>query len=338
MAAVVICWAILAGCRRVGGLGGGPLPVQRPWAARQHATCCEPSRDNASSPYSRDDDLFLWGRRTAPVEEVAAALGRGTRGVAARLRRLEDPLSEGHRRLFFQDRFGTPTAGSGGGKPEPGSPAALRPAREVVDRVLWDPALDAADFRVGYRDRFKLALSEAPFTEPNTSVQGPERLLVYALPEHRIEYIKYRKRLVWRKETRLDLVFGSGVHCGDPLKIQQVVSSYAEWAAARSARAREARAGALAHLGSDELLSSFFELLGRVRNGELSRADFVDEALSPELFGAGADAGGGEALIGVLRELPDEFSELREALLELVAERVRSLRLLSAGTSQAVPS
>jgi hypothetical protein len=39
-------------------------------------------------------------------------------------------------------------------------------------------------------------------------VKGQERMLMKALPEHRIEYVKYRERLVWDKHLRLDLVFG----------------------------------------------------------------------------------------------------------------------------------
>ena len=58
-------------------------------------------------------------------------------------------------------------------------------------------------------------------------------MLVLALPEHRIEALWYRKRLVWHKASRRDDIFGSrGLQPdGSGLKIQQVLTEYDEWAA-----------------------------------------------------------------------------------------------------------
>ena len=100
--------------------------------------------EHVHEPYTREDDAFLWANRGRPAEEVAAELGRGAKSCAARLQRLRNPSSEGHRRLFGEDD-----------EEEEGKAAALRPAHECIQRVIHDPALDAADFVVGYRDRFR---------------------------------------------------------------------------------------------------------------------------------------------------------------------------------------
>ena len=81
--------------------------------------------------------------------------------------------------------------------------------RECIQRILYGGDLDGADFTIGYRDRFRDEPCEAPFDAPNKNVAGGERALVHALPEHRILYLKYKRRLVWHKEQRLDDVFGS---------------------------------------------------------------------------------------------------------------------------------
>jgi uncharacterized protein (UPF0248 family) len=299
---------------------------------------CAP--DRASLPFSLAEDRKLWQRRTEPVEETAVLLGRGAKGVAARLRRLSDERTEGHRRLFGDH----PSTADHAKGPAGASTALasklhsrpLRPAREVVQRVLYDPALDPADFVVGYRDRFRPACLEAPFTEPNTSVQGAERLLVLAIPEHRIEYVLYRRRLVWHKRLRQDLVTGSGVKsaqaatAADPcqgkegaVRIQDVVQGYANWASERAARVRAARERALAALGGSEAkLKELLRLLKAARAGELGAAAFVEAALGDELFGARAGSAGAPppptVLAEVVRCIPDEQSELRDELLGLL--------------------
>ena len=75
-------------------------------------------------------------------------------------------------------------------------------------------------------------------------VKGKERQLVKALPEHRIEYVKFRDRVVWHKADRIDLVFGTGngnEEIGDgsvPIKIDTVIQTYDQWLVAREARNR----------------------------------------------------------------------------------------------------
>ena len=41
------------------------------------------------------------------------------------------------------------------------------------------------------------------------SISGAETSFVFALPEHRIEKVKYLERVVWDKASRIDYIFGS---------------------------------------------------------------------------------------------------------------------------------
>ena len=50
---------------------------------------------------------------------------------------------------------------------------------------------------------------------------------MFALPEHRIEAVKYLDRVVWDKETRLDVVFGSMNGRGET--IDKVIEHYDDW-------------------------------------------------------------------------------------------------------------
>ena len=139
-------------------------------------------------PYTRADDQYLWANRNEPVEQLAKALGLGPKSCEARLKRLRD---EGH-------HFGVCEEALSDAKE-----TALRPARDVIQRILHDPALSVSDFVVGYRDRFETATLECPFDAPNESIRGRERSMVAALPEHRIEYFVYRGQLIWHKGQRL---------------------------------------------------------------------------------------------------------------------------------------
>ena len=154
-------------------------------------------------PYSRDEDAYLWRQRDDPAA-AAAALGRGASSCELRLAKLRDPASAGHARLFGDDDDddGGGGGGSGGGGGAPRARRRLRPVREVLERIAHDARLDAAAFRVGYADRFRHAPREVRLDAPNTHVAGRARTLVGALPEHRLEYVKYRKRLVWHKAQR----------------------------------------------------------------------------------------------------------------------------------------
>ena len=199
-----------------------------PRAAHPPAMCGkQPSYEvwpqNVHTPFTREEDLLLWRSRDGDLAETARKLGRGPKGVAARLKRLHDPTTAGYRRLF--------------GDEKPIAPTSLRPVRECLQRILWDKALPAKHFMVGYRDRYRSTPAEVRarrakmvremlarrwgpppviayakccaqvrFDQPNKgeghSIAGSARLFVLALPEHRIEWLKYKRQLVWHKVRR----------------------------------------------------------------------------------------------------------------------------------------
>ena len=103
----------------------------------------------AMFPFSREEDALLWERHSTEdnldLDETAAELGRGAKGLAARLERLRDPSTEGHRLLVgsWQDN----EAERSEARPR------LRTARECVLRVLWDETLRGSDFSIYFRDR-----------------------------------------------------------------------------------------------------------------------------------------------------------------------------------------
>lgn len=127
-------------------------------------------------------------------------LGRGLRGIEARLDKLKDVESPAYERLFAGGKHNTDDnmddLVSKGGK--------LTPAMEVLRRIRWDGTLVPGDFTVLYYDRVDEKIEEAKFDAPNESVKGKEELFVFAIPEHRISAVKYRERIVWDKDQRLD--------------------------------------------------------------------------------------------------------------------------------------
>ncbi|CAM2110151.1 unnamed protein product [Caretta caretta] len=106
--------------------------------------------------------------------------------------------------------------------PHPGAPPAapqpppkcpskkppMKTAGDVVSRILWDRQLPPGAFTVGHLDRFSGVREDAftAFSWEDLASVGPE---VLAIPQHRIQYFKYRDRVVWDKASRLDDVFGS---------------------------------------------------------------------------------------------------------------------------------
>ena len=68
---------------------------------------------------------------------------------------------------------------------------------------------------------------------PNTSVAGKEEKFVFAIPEHRIMKIKFKEKVVWDREERLDRVFGSMNGNGET--IDNVMAGYDEWKRQRDA-------------------------------------------------------------------------------------------------------
>uniref|UniRef100_A0A8D2LIM1 Leukocyte receptor cluster member 9 n=1 Tax=Varanus komodoensis TaxID=61221 RepID=A0A8D2LIM1_VARKO len=85
---------------------------------------------------------------------------------------------------------------------------AMKTAEDVISRLLWDNQVPAEHFTIGYLDRF-LGILEEPFSAfswEDLASAGPG---VLAIPKHRIQYFKYRSRIVWDKVSRTDDIFGS---------------------------------------------------------------------------------------------------------------------------------
>ncbi|KAK3390399.1 2'-5' RNA ligase superfamily-domain-containing protein [Podospora didyma] len=99
--------------------------------------------------------------------------------------------------------------GKGNPNLEPGK--KLRTAADVMSRLRWDPGFDAADYIVGYEDRF-LGTRERALDAWKTEQTDEE-----FIPQHRIVYFKRRSdgEVVWERKTRRDGIFGSGGGAGD---------------------------------------------------------------------------------------------------------------------------
>ena len=89
---------------------------------------------------------------------------------------------------------------------------SMKTAEDVISRIEWDDRLDKRFFRVGYIDRF-VGLQEKSFTDfdfkVDLSTVSDRHSNILAIPKHRIQYFKYNNEIIWDKDTRTDLMFGS---------------------------------------------------------------------------------------------------------------------------------
>ncbi|KAL7647024.1 UNVERIFIED_CONTAM: hypothetical protein RMT77_002281 [Armadillidium vulgare] len=85
---------------------------------------------------------------------------------------------------------------------------SLRTAGDVRKRIQWDPMLNSKDFTIGYLDRFD-GVVEKPFSAFTWEHLADAEIDDLAIPQHRIQYFKYKGKTVWDKHIRLDHVFGS---------------------------------------------------------------------------------------------------------------------------------
>ncbi|KAA0177300.1 hypothetical protein FNF27_01078 [Cafeteria roenbergensis] len=98
-----------------------------------------------------------------------------------------------------------------GARPMPGpskKKPRMRTAADVIKRLLWDASLPEEGFSVGYLDRF-VGVLEEPFNADDAVWQD--------VPEHRIQWFRYRGVPIWQKDVRLDLVFGTAGGAGRTL-------------------------------------------------------------------------------------------------------------------------
>lgn len=81
----------------------------------------------------------------------------------------------------------------------------MKTGEEAISRVESDARLDKRHVRVGYLDQ-SLGLQEKPLTEldfksdPSSSSSSSK---------YRIQYLKYAQEIIWDKDSRTDLLFGS---------------------------------------------------------------------------------------------------------------------------------
>jgi len=90
--------------------------------------------------------------------------------------------------------------------------SSMKTAEDVISRIEWDERLDKRFFRVGFVDRF-LGLQEKSFIDfdfkVDLSTVSDRHSTILAIPKHRIQYFKYANEIIWDKDTRTDLMFGS---------------------------------------------------------------------------------------------------------------------------------
>ncbi len=99
--------------------------------------------------------------------------------------------------------------------------APMRTATDVIKRIMWDDALPAEDFVVGYIDRF-IGIVEKAFNCFSWEDIASVDYSTLAIPKHRIQYFTYKDEIIWDKRTRLDKVFGS---TGNDEKIGDIIEN-----------------------------------------------------------------------------------------------------------------
>ncbi|CAL4190628.1 unnamed protein product [Meganyctiphanes norvegica] len=93
-------------------------------------------------------------------------------------------------------------------KPEITKKPPLKTAGDVRKRIQWDSDLPAEYFTVGYLDRID-GIVEKPFNAFTWEHLALVDIDDLAIPQHRIQYFKYKGTKVWDKNKRLDNVYGS---------------------------------------------------------------------------------------------------------------------------------
>jgi uncharacterized protein (UPF0248 family) len=168
--------------------------------------------------WTLEQDTLLWENRNKSPAQLASLLGRGLNGVQSRLLKLKDVDSPAYERFF------SGPSSSRGDLEEPlQQKTKLIPAFEVLRRIQWDYMCNVSDFSILHYDRVEDTVVESRLDSPNSSISGKETQLIDALPEHRVVGVKYKERVVWDREKRIDLVFTEegGIH--------QVMEDYDEW-------------------------------------------------------------------------------------------------------------
>lgn len=187
---------------------------------------------------------------------------------------------------------------------------ALRPVTDVLQRLEYDKGVDASRFVFYFREAQLPVKVGAAWGASNDRVNGTERMLVKAIPQHRIAFVSYGKRLVWHRARRVDRVYGSGVtqNC----KLYDVVTEHDAWSQKRN----EATAATLEAVRWECGLQ-FSELR------ELSRRAAQRDLTPDAWLDAAEDLLDVDLVEDLVVSTPDVA--LREALADALAERGRPL-------------
>lgn len=201
--------------------------------------------DKIHQSWRLKDDKLLYSlyKNGASLDYLMKRLERGRQGVLRRIQHIEDPSHNAHFRFFGTsgDNQLIPNKTTNDKYNNNNNDAEtrqtldkiqkikpLKPIKEVKIRLIYGEGSSLSDFSFGYMDRFD-GIIECPADSSNLNVKGKERLLLKAIPEHRIEYVKYKERIVWHKQERLDLVFGSGPNELSNCKLDKVIEEYDLW-------------------------------------------------------------------------------------------------------------
>ena len=82
---------------------------------------------------------------------------------------------------------------------------ALRPVADVLQRLEYDKGVDATRFTFYFREAQLPVKVGAAWGDANDRVNGTERMLAKAIPQHRIAFVSYGQRLVWHRGRRVDV-------------------------------------------------------------------------------------------------------------------------------------
>lgn len=88
---------------------------------------------------------------------------------------------------------------------------SMKTAEDVLLHFEYDTNLDKRYFRIGYIDQY-LGLQEKSFNDFDLT-----------LPKNRIQYFKYINDIIWDKESRIDLIFGS---TGNQQTLNDIIKRY----------------------------------------------------------------------------------------------------------------
>jgi uncharacterized protein (UPF0248 family) len=306
---------------------------------------------NLYKEWTLEEDGLLWKNLDESVDQLAARLGRGLRGVEARISKLKNVDSQAYQRLFVERT--AEKANDNENEDHPSTKQKLVPVGEVLRRIQWDYQLDGNDFSILHYDRMDDEIVESPFNAPNVGIAGKARQLIDALPEHRIVGVKFKERMVWDREERLDLFF-------TPPGIEDIMQGYDDWSRRREEEkelsrqrqvevslrlqqilgpelfsrlkelssslgaASEDKAAEVAHISAEDYVKRVKELFRNVRNDP-------DLSANPELIPL-SDYDALDLLSELVALMPDKYTRAT-VLLEIS----NAMRITNKGKTTVIP-